>query len=56
MAGNDPWPEDVRLWRGKMYLKDSLCVPSGLGARVIGAHKYLCWSYGSQKTCQSSPP
>ena len=41
MAGQDPWPEDVRLHRGKMYLKDRLCVPSGLGLKVVGAqHLY----------------
>ena len=42
MGGGDPWPEGVRIHAGKMYLKEKLCVPTGLGERVVGA----CHVYG----------
>ena len=42
MEGGDPWPEGVKMHGGKMYIKDRLCVPTGLGLRVVGA----CHMYG----------
>ena len=41
MEGGDPWPEDLRIHRGKMYSKERLCVPTGLGERVVGAQRIL---------------
>ena len=48
-GGGDPWPEGIRLQKGKMYLNEKLCVPTGLGERVIGAHQLYAGHMGVQR-------
>ena len=40
--GEEPfWPQGVKLFKGKMYQYEKLCVPISMVERVIGAHHLL---------------
>ena len=46
---NVRWPEGVRLWRGKMYYKERLCVPEGVSGKVVRSLHALVGHVGGEK-------
>ena len=50
----EPWPENVKIFNGKIYQNEKLCVPKGLAAQVLGAQHIFGGHMGIEKLVKSA--
>ena len=43
------WPQGVKLFNGKIYREEKLCIPTGMALRIVGAQHFFWWTPGSRK-------
>lgn len=53
LEGADPWPPNVKLFRGKIYRSERLCVPTGLAMTIVGAQHIFGGHLGVAKLVNS---
>ena len=49
----DDWPPGVKLFNGKMYREEKLCIPTGLALRIVGAQHIFGGHMGVEKLVRS---
>ena len=52
LEGEDKWPTGVKLFQGKMYRDEKLCVPNNLVFFGNGGIAFAWGSYGPKQTCE----